>query len=383
MTTPPLPHPAPDAGPSAAATSTASPAACTATGRWFDGLSTQPRPVAVRLVEGPTLEIQGLDLADTLPGASPSVRPPPLARWPLRQSRFGETWQAHPHPVQGPDGSTLWLDARHAAQARQWAQLAQQRPREPLVQRWIASWRAAVAALVCAMAVIVWFDRVGAGWLAQAMLPLIPRVVEENLSKQLMLEVNQRWPPFSSVPRERRDRIVERFQAVARAMEVPVTATLQFRRDGNGGGFNAMALPDGHIILFDGLTEALTDDELMAVLGHELGHVVHRHGMQRLMRGAGLLTVAGVALGDFSSVLSGMVGGLQTLHYSRDDEREADAYGRQFVAAAGLTPDIWLSVWGKFREVQDAQGGGEVPAWMSTHPTLDERLKEAEAAAGR
>jgi Zn-dependent protease with chaperone function len=248
------------------------------------------------------------------------------------------------------------------------------------VQRWIASWPAALVALVCAMAVIVWFDRVGAGWLAQASLPLIPRAVEKSLSSQLMLQVNQRWPESRMVRQERRERIVERFHAVARTMELPVPVTLQFRRDGNDAGFNAMALPDGHIILFDGLTEALTDDEIMAVLGHELGHVVHRHGLQRLMRGAGLLTVAGVVVGDFSSVLGSMIGGLQTLHYSRDDEREADAYGRQFVAAAGLTPDIWLSVWRKFREVQDAQGGGEVPAWMSTHPTLDERLKEAEAA---
>ncbi|MFY8086979.1 MAG: M48 family metallopeptidase [Rubrivivax sp.] len=354
--------------------------AATATGRWFDGLSTQPRRVTVVQVAGPSLELRASEGADPMPTASTAAV---LARWPLQQARFGEAWQAHPTPVQGPDGSTLWLDAQHGAEARQWARQARQQTREPLVQRWIASWSAAVVALVCAIAVIVWFDRVGAGWLAQASLPLIPRSVEKGLSKQLMQHVDQRWPESRMVQQERRERIVERFHAVARTMEVPVPITLQFRRDGIQAGFNAMALPDGHIILFDGLTEALTDDEIMAVLGHELGHVVHRHGMQRLMRGAGLLTVAGVAVGDFSSVLGSLVGGLQTLHYSRDDEREADAYGRQFAAAAGLRPDIWLSVWRKFREVQDAQGGGEVPGWMSTHPTLDERLKEAEAAAVR
>lgn len=354
-------------------------------GRWFDGISTHPRQVSVRLVEGVWLELHDHSpMEDPAPGPDadrPSRPQPPLARFALPLARFGESWQNHPTPVQCPDGSTLWLDAAHGAVARQWANGSRQRTKDPLVARWIASWPAAVAGLVCALALIFWFDRHGAGWLAQASLPLVPTAVDKRLSKQVLASVDQRWPESRHIAQERRDRIVARFHATVRQMGVDTPLTLQFRHGLKEPAFNAFALPDGHIILLDDLTDALTDDEVMAVLGHELGHVVHRHGMQRVLRGISLVAVAGVALGDFSSVLGALAGSLQTLHYSRDDEREADAFGRRFAAAAGLPPEVWIGVWQKFRARPEVRDGESVPAWLSTHPSLEERLQEAESRA--
>lgn len=143
------------------------------------------------------------------------------------------------------------------------------------------------------------------------------------------------------------------------------------------GGFNAFALPNGAIVMLDGMSRELSDDEIMAVLGHELGHVVHRHSMQAVARSFGLLAVAGVVLGDFSSVIASVVATLQTFHYSREAEREADAYGRTFAQAAGLPPGTEAAVWKKLLAEQIESGADALPEWMSTHPPTQERLDAA------
>lgn len=148
------------------------------------------------------------------------------------------------------------------------------------------------------------------------------------------------------------------------------------------GGFNAFALPNGTIVVLDGLANSLSDDEVMAVLGHELGHVVHRHGMKGVMRSVGLLTVAGAVFGEFSTVLASTVASLQTFHYGRDDEREADLYGRRFAEAARLPAGTEAAMWRKLRAAEKRLGVDGLPAWMSTHPSTEERLRAAETREG-
>lgn len=69
--------------------------------------------------------------------------------------------------------------------------------------------------------------------------------------------------------------------------------------------------------------------EALAVLAHEIGHVVHRHGMSGLVRSLGLLSVAGTVLGDFSTVAASALGTVQGLRYSCEAEREADLFARR------------------------------------------------------
>jgi len=130
----------------------------------------------------------------------------------------------------------------------------------------------------------------------------------------------------------------------------------------------------GRVLLLDGLSEASNDDEVIAVLGHELGHVVHRHGMKNLMRSIGLVTVAGVVLGDFSSVASATLATLQVLNHSRDAELEAEAFAQQFLARADLPNGVLRSVWEKFAAARH-RSGGALPTWLSSHPATDGRWR--------
>ena len=93
-----------------------------------------------------------------------------------------------------------------------------------------------------------------------------------------------------------------------------VDVRVEFR----AGEVNAFALPGGIIVVFDELVELAGDDErVLGVLGHELGHVVHRHSTRQLIQALGIAALAGVVWGDFSSVASNVPLILGVMRYGR------------------------------------------------------------------
>ena len=137
----------------------------------------------------------------------------------------------------------------------------------------------------------------------------------------------------------------------------------------NIGMVNAVALPGGQVLIFDGLLqEAENADELAGVVGHEIGHVRKRHVMQALLRQFGL----SVLLGSVNSDLGNGIFGVAAMSYSRDAEREADAYSRVQLARSGISPEGTADFFDFLRK----QGGGDDPAWMgwiASHPMPTER----------
>jgi Zn-dependent protease with chaperone function len=104
------------------------------------------------------------------------------------------------------------------------------------------------------------------------------------------------------------------------------------------GEANALALPGGHIYVFNGLIEkSETPDELAGVIGHEIGHVANRDSMRSILQGAGLSFVFGMVLGDFVGG-GAMVFAARTIlqmSYSRDVEIRADIYGLELLNKIG------------------------------------------------
>ena len=93
---------------------------------------------------------------------------------------------------------------------------------------------------------------------------------------------------------------------------------------------NAIALPGGHIYVFEGLvTQAKSPDELAGVIGHEIGHVAHRDGTRSVLQAAGISLLFGMLLGDFTGGGVVVVAAKQVIQsaYSRDVETSADDYG--------------------------------------------------------
>jgi beta-barrel assembly-enhancing protease len=146
---------------------------------------------------------------------------------------------------------------------------------------------------------------------------------------------------------------------------------------------NAFALPGGQVFITYGLLARLDNEaQLAGVLGHEVGHVVNRHGAEHMATGqlGQLLTVAtGVAAtddeghGQRAAMIAAMVNQLVQLKYSRSDELESDRFGMDAMTQVGYDPSAMLGV---MRILEEATGGGGPPAMLATHPYPEQRIEE-------
>lgn len=137
---------------------------------------------------------------------------------------------------------------------------------------------------------------------------------------------------------------------------------------------NAFALPGGYVYATRGLLVHLrSEDELAAVLGHEIGHVTARHGVVQLRKSrvaaasVGVFRVVDPNLRHVGGIAAGTAG-LALLKHSRDDEYEADTLGLRYAERAGYDRAATVSVFDVLVGVGKAYEGERVPAWMSTHP---------------
>ena len=143
---------------------------------------------------------------------------------------------------------------------------------------------------------------------------------------------------------------------------------------------NAWCMPGGKIAVYTGLIEKLnvSDNELAAVIGHEMAHALREHSRERAseqaVAGMGIQIISAVAgLGDLGS--KGMefaYQGLLGLPNSRAHETEADRIGVELAARAGYDPRAAISLWEKMGSL----GGGEGPKFLSTHPPRADRMSD-------
>lgn len=152
---------------------------------------------------------------------------------------------------------------------------------------------------------------------------------------------------------------------------------------------NAFALPGGQIFITEGLLSRLeTEDQIAGVLGHEVGHVVARHGAEHLAKAGLLQGITGaVVIGSYdpdnpmgtqaSAAIAGMIGQLISLKYGRDDELESDRLGVRFLVESGYDPRAMIRV---MEILADASGGGQSIEFFQTHPNPERRIEQIEQA---
>lgn len=188
---------------------------------------------------------------------------------------------------------------------------------------------------------------------------------------------------------------VERVRGIA-ARLTPHTAV--FRKDAPGWKWevnvitspelNAWCMPGGKIAFYSGILEKLqmTDDEIAAVMGHEIAHALREHARERasqqLATAAGASAVgSALGVGQGGADLVGMVGQVTfLLPYSRLHETEADRMGVELAARGGYDPRAAIALWQKMAK---ASSGGGPPQLLSTHPSNDERIKDLGVFAQR
>lgn len=183
--------------------------------------------------------------------------------------------------------------------------------------------------------------------------------------------------------------------AYVKCIAIPIT---QIAADGTGvanweivvfrdASANAFALPGGKIGVHTGiLPVAKSAAQLAAVLGHEVGHVIAKHGAERVSEGLvaqGLTTAAGIGFQDKKYqplILAGLGVGAQfgiLLPHSRTQESEADLIGVDLMAVAGFDPRDSVELW---KNMGAASGGKAPPEWLSTHPANETRISNLQGA---
>jgi predicted Zn-dependent protease len=150
---------------------------------------------------------------------------------------------------------------------------------------------------------------------------------------------------------------------------------------------NAYAFPGGSIAVTRGILLSLDNEaELAALLGHELGHVNARHTAQQMSKGTltqavvgGLAAVAGTqgsVFGDMASQLGQISAGALLASYSRDNEREADALGMEYMVRTGYRPQGMVGLMDVLRSLSKHEPSA-IELMFATHPMSDERYQTA------
>ena len=293
-----------------------------------------------------------------------------LRRAVIRDVLLSEPFDFAPRMVQLPDGKTLQVTDSRGFSA---ALGGIGRP-PALVAQLQRSWLAAIVGLLglCTLAIVGYLRGIPAAaeWVASMM----PPTIERHIGDRLLGSLDQGWLQGSEVDRGRRAAIAERFAIAAGKAAPGVAYALTFRAVGGIGGVNAFALPGGIIVLQDGLVQSADDDQVIAVLAHELGHVSAKHGTRHLLQSAGFGALTRLLWGDFAGSATSLPIALGVLAYSRDFEREADDFAVGFLRANRMSLEPLIGFLEQ-QEKNDATMAARVPTIASTHPSTRERIE--------
>jgi predicted Zn-dependent protease len=184
---------------------------------------------------------------------------------------------------------------------------------------------------------------------------------------------------------------VQRLRAIAKRI---IPNTIRWNHDAQqwkwqvnllkSGEVNAFCMPGGRIAFYTGIIDKLrlTDDEIAAVMGHEIAHALREHGRDRQSKATatGLVSqLGGAAVSAWLGVdvrgAVNTVGQLAVLKFSRDEEREADLVGLDIAARSGYDPRAGIALWNKMAVLN--QSGAPIEL-LSTHPGGSERIEQIE-----
>lgn len=171
------------------------------------------------------------------------------------------------------------------------------------------------------------------------------------------------------------------FATLTRDLPPARVPRLEFR-NAPAVGANAFALPGEIIVITDQLVNRCSPEEAVVVLGHELGHVEHRHALKHLLQEVGIGAVAGAVTSDASGIslsASAVPWIIARAKYSQAFELEADATGYALAGKAGYSPELFASCLKKLSRGRERNDF--ILDYASTHPPDAERIARAHAAA--
>lgn len=237
---------------------------------------------------------------------------------------------------------------------------------------------------------------------------MVPDDQIHYLGKDVLSTMDGRIFSSSALDESEQDRLLSRFSDITSDIDAE-NIQVVFRRS-EVIGANAFALPDGTIVIMDDLVNiAGTDDEVIAVLLHEIGHVHHRHSLRIAIQSFSLATFIAIITGDVSTsstIITGLPAVLVESGYSREMESEADEYSLDHMAQFNISPRDFASIMSKIEyshnidymqclkndgNIQDCLKGHDAGKenketasdsifdYLSSHPSTAERIRQFRA----
>jgi len=152
----------------------------------------------------------------------------------------------------------------------------------------------------------------------------------------------------------------------------------------NHSAINAFAVPGGTIVVFRGLLEKTRRaEELAGVLAHEIQHVIHRHATRAMLQQVSVTLLLAALMGDARAMTYSLEGvqAVGMMRYSRQYEDEADEEGIKLIMASGIDPQGMITF---FETIQkESEKSLKLPAYLSTHPDLMDRIQRLKQLAGK
>jgi Zn-dependent protease with chaperone function len=211
----------------------------------------------------------------------------------------------------------------------------------------------------------------------------LPPAISTTLTTQALKVLDGGILKKSELPDERRRKLRAEFRSLRLPDGGTPASRLLFRRSRQLGA-NAFTLPDGTIILLDDLVTSIADDDqIMAVLSHELGHAHGHHSLQLLLQSSAVGAFLTLYIGDISTLIAAAPAAVMQAKYSQELEAQADDYGATLLMKNGLSPALLADA---LRKLIASHPEASDEGYLASHPSTEARMRHLRAlaaAAGR
>jgi len=326
---------------------------------YYDGRTARGREVTLVFDSGGNLEISGLEHA---------------LRYTADQLRTSSRVGNAPRSIVLPDGAKCETDANDAIDALLAGRDTAAHSR--FLHRLETHWPY-IAVLFALTVAVVWGTiRFGIPELATRAAFALPVSASDALGRGALETLDKGLLAPSRLETTRKEALKARLEGIIGNLDQDRSFHLEFRHSSLLGP-NALALPDGTIVVTDELVRlAAQEEELLSVLAHEIGHIVHRHALRSALQSSAVALLVAFAMGDVVSLTS-LAAALPVMlveaKFSRDFEQEADDYALRFLRARSIAPRHAAAILERLA-AHHGESGGKLN-YLSSHPATGERIR--------
>jgi predicted Zn-dependent protease len=239
------------------------------------------------------------------------------------------------------------------------------------------SWTHVIVATL-ALAAVSWATiHFGLPWGARKIAFLLPAGITRSLGDQTLAALDKTLLQPTVLTHERQLGLQAQFKRFLAETGDATPYQIEFRSMKQAGA-NAFALPSGVIVITDDLVRLAENDlEIVGVLAHECGHIVHRHALRAVLQNSAVFVVIALVTGDVSSATA-FGGALPTFllqnRFSREFEREADAHAVEQLRQGGIAPTHLATMLERLSSTHD-ESDSRMLGYLSSHPPTPERIQ--------